>query len=615
MKKVIELLAKLRKQEIKLILKGDDLEIISYKNKISQDQIHEIKLIKDQIILYLESNNKDRSEYTSSIPKIESNLQNYPVSNAQYRLWLASQNEEGSVAYNTPNTVFLDGNYNIDCFQKALHSVIERHEILRTVFKITDTGEVRQYISSLEETKFSIDFKDYRYEEDPEFSCDAYVTEDSYKLFDLEKGPLLRASLLQISDNRYIFYYNMHHIIGDGVSMEILSRDMMTYYKAFVTSTFPDITPLRIQYKDYAVWQLDQLNSSSFQSHKEYWLSKFRNEVTVLDLPTKKKRLPVKTYKGKGIGTYISPEMTSKLRDFTTERGGSLFMGLLAVWKVLIYRYTGQTDITIGNPVAGRDHPDLEDQIGFYINILPLRNKINPDHNFIQLFDQIKENTLDAFDHQMYPFDRLLEDLNLVRNTSRSPLFDMKMDYHGISENGLVFNDNQDLGSCMVKFDLEIDPTEIAGGINMMFKYNTDVYDHGMIEKFILHYQSLLSCLLSDPIKSINDVHYLSKGETVQLLDDFNSIKIDIPTDKTMVDLFLDNVENHPNNLAVVFGETSLTYKELDEKSNRLAHYLISEKAINKGDFIGIHLDIGLDYMISLLGILKAGCAYVSIDT
>ncbi|WP_282082009.1 non-ribosomal peptide synthetase, partial [Aquimarina algiphila] len=144
---------------------------------------------------------------------------------------------------------------------------------------------------------------------------------------------------------------------------------------------------------------------------------------------------------------------------------------------------------------------------------------------------------------------------------------------------------------------------------------NTDVYDHGMIEKFILHYQSLLSCLLSDPIKSINDVHYLSKGETVQLLDDFNSVKIDIPTDKTMVDLFLDNVENHPNNLAVVFGETSLTYKELDEKSNRLAHYLISEKATNKGDFIGIHLDIGLDYMISLLGILKAGCAYVSIDT
>ncbi|WP_282081584.1 condensation domain-containing protein, partial [Aquimarina algiphila] len=496
----LEIIHSAQSKGIKLFVDQGKLAVKKEKNVVLPSSL--INLIKDHksdLISFLETEIESSLGSNNLQIKRIKKSESYSVSDAQYRLWLVSQKEEGSIAYNISSVVNLDRTLDVTSFQEAVNAVIERHEILRTVFRIEETGEVRQYIKSSEEMGFSIDFKDCRGRDDANSYCQKYIETDKNKSFNLIDGPLFRASLLQLSNDRYIFYYNMHHIISDAWSKEVLSRDVMKYYEAYVTDSIPDISPLRIQYKDYAAWQLDELNSSSFQDHKNYWLSQFSTAPPVINLPTSKRRPKIKTYNGRELGIQLSSEITSKLRDFTLERGGTLSMGLLTVWKVLIYRYTGQTDITIGNPVAGRDHPDLEDQIGFYINVLPLRNKINPDHNFIQLFDQIKKNTLLAYKHQMYPFGKLLEDLSYIRDTSRSPLFDIDMDYHVTSKESLNPNSDEgvcDRGTSFAKFDIEFDPIESKDGVYIQIRFNTDVYDHGMIEKFILHYQSLLSCLL-----------------------------------------------------------------------------------------------------------------------
>lgn len=611
--KVKELLVELREQQIKLFLKGDDIKISSYKDIISPEQIQKIKSYKNDIVKYLKSIDENGS--TIPIPTVESSSK-YPMSNAQQRVWILSQTEEGSTAYNLPTEIELVGDYDIDCLERAILSVIERHEVLRTVFNEDEKGEPYQVVLDSKDIKFNMEFCDFRKEKEPQDASKAYIVSDSNTSFDLSNGPLLRVSLLQLSDDKFIFYYNMHHIISDGWSMEILVRDVMKYYDAYVSGVTPEITSLRIQYKDYAAWQLAQINDPKYQEHKEYWFSSLSGVIPTLDLPTKKKRPQTKTFSGKSLGTHISSEIISKLQDFSRKNGGSLFMGLLSVSKVLFYRYTGETDIIIGNPIAGRDHSDLEDQIGVYINTLALRNHIDPNNSFVELYDQIRETTLKSLEHQMYPFDRLLEDLNTRREANRSPLFDILINYLGTAESSsLVANKDEvvHLGKKMVLYDIEIDFTEVAGGIDFIIRYNEDVYEHKIIESFITHYKTLLNELLNDPDKSISNAKYLLDKEKEILLDEFNDTKVLYPKDKTFVGLFLEQTQRTPDAIAIIFENETITYRELDERSNRLAHHLI-EKGVAKEDLVSICIEKNTEMIIGILAVLKSGGAYVPID-
>ncbi|GAA4271397.1 amino acid adenylation domain-containing protein [Aquimarina gracilis] len=611
---VKDLFVKLQEQQIKLFLQGDDIKIASYKNKISPDQIAMIKSNKDEIIKYLKSRNNN--SVMSPIPVIDVET-SYPLSNAQQRVWILSQFEEGSAAYNLPTEIELIGHYDIDCFQRAIKSVIGRHEILRTIFKEDNNGEPCQVILSPEEVSFTIDFRDFRNNENPEEIANAYTLADAYKPFNLSEGPLLRASLLQVSDDKYVFYYNMHHIISDGWSMEILARDVITYYEAYISNSVPEISPLRIQYKDYAAWQLNLLNDASHQEHKEYWLSLLNGEIPTIDLPTNKKRPKEKTYAGKSIGTHISREIISKLQDLAKKRGGSLFMGLLATTKALLYHYTGEKDIVLGNPIAGREHADLENQIGVYINSLALRNQIDPSNNFEELYDQIRTNTLKALEHQMYPFDKLLEDLNGRREANRNPLFDILINYLGVSEvskDGIVGEDIQDLGEKMILFDLEIEITEVKGGVDFIIKYNTDIYDREVVESFILHYKRLLKEFLNNPKASISKVEYLLKDEREKLLERFNDTKKEYDTNETILDMFIEQVSKVPDHIALEFENLEMSYAELNQQSNALADYLIKEKNIQKNDFVSVKLPRSEKLIVSLLALLKVGATYIPVD-
>ncbi|MBC8757727.1 hypothetical protein H2O64_23895, partial [Kordia sp. YSTF-M3] len=385
--------------------------------RISVQDLFEHSILEDHVLLL---SNTVQTDY-NPIPKVAI-AESYPLSNSQLRLWYASQLESNSVAYNMFSSVVLDRSYDIKSFEKAIHYTVDRHESLRTIFKEDAQGNLGQVILSREALEFTVDHKDYRNEENPQAAADAYIASLNYKVFDLSTGPLLRVSLLRISEHTYIFYSAMHHIISDGWSMELLSRDIFGYYKSFASGETPTEAPLRIQYKDYAVWQQAELaGNTEFDTAKDYWLDRLSGELPLIDLPNQKLRPKFKSSNGKYLHTYIDAGLLQQMNTYVSDTDGSLFMLVLSLLNTTLYRYTASKDIIIGSPVAGRNHPDLENQIGFYVNNLAMRTRLDPEASFNELYEKVKHNVLSDFAHQQYPFDTLVEELGLQYDASRTP--------------------------------------------------------------------------------------------------------------------------------------------------------------------------------------------------
>jgi amino acid adenylation domain-containing protein len=345
-------------------------------------------------------------------------------------------------------------------------------------------------------------------------------------------------------------------------------------------------------------------------------------ELPLLELPGTKQRPKIKTYTGNGLNTYIDKTISMKLKKYSEATGGSLFMGLLAAWNILMYKYTGQKDIIIGSPVAGRDHADLEDQIGFYVNTLALRNEIKPEESFDAFFKRLKDKTLKSYNHQMYPFDRLVEELDLQRDTSRSAVFDMMLILQNNGEkrgegdlltrgvNTIV----EDSGHTTSKFDIDIAFHEAGDYLSFSIVYNPDVYEREMVEGLINHYKQLLNTVLENPGEKISQLDFLSQEEKQKLLITFNDTAVAYPQNKTIIDLFEEQVRKTPDQVAVVCEGKELTYQELHERSNQFAHYLQQQYAIGPDDFVGIKQERSEWMIISVLAVLKSGGAYVPID-
>ncbi|MCW3101571.1 MAG: Nonribosomal peptide synthetase, partial [Bacteroidetes bacterium] len=317
----------------------------------------------------------------------------YPLSSSQRRLWVLCQFQESSMAYNMPGVYVFEGIFNKEALGHSFKMLIERHEILRTVFKEDETGEVRQWIQTAEALDFSITYQDLRTDADREEKVKGPVQAFSEKAFDLSAGPLLRASLYQVEENKHVFSYVMHHIISDGWSMEILIREVLSFYNAYVKNEETALAPLPVQYKDYSVWQQQELSAERLKSHKEYWLKQFEGELPVLELQGDKPRPAVKTYNGSSLSCTIGKELSGELKAISQLQGGTLFMGLLAAVNTLLYRYTGQEDMITGSPIAGREHSDLENQIGFYLNTLALRARFSGGDSYTSLLDKIRQLT------------------------------------------------------------------------------------------------------------------------------------------------------------------------------------------------------------------------------
>ena len=540
----------------------------------------------------------------------------YEVSPAQKRLWILDQFKENQVAYNMPIVYHLDGPLDRPAFERALAALVDRHESLRTQF-ITVAGEPQQIIHP--NVGFELVFKDLQAEPTKEEIAGTAVREDLEKPFNLSEGPLLRAQLLQMEAERHLFLFNMHHIISDGCSVDILLREVISLYYAFREGKNNPLPILPIQYKDYTYWQQEQLKSPLSQSHKTYWLDQFAEAVPVLELPTDYPRPAVKTFHGSTFTDQLEPDLSGLVTDFARQEGASIFMVLLASVKALLYRYTGQEDIVVGSPVAGRNHADLENQVGFYVNTLALRTRFGATQHFEELLQQVKTNTLRAYEHQLYPFDWLVDNLSLNRDLSRSPLFDVMVVLQNTSAESIPQMDGVTLTLypqplCISKFDLTFTFSETPNGIGIEAEYNTDLFAPARIRQMISHYQQLLRALIRESKLPIHALTYLSESEKKQLLVDFNQTARAYPADQTVVRLFEAQVAKTPDAVAVVDPSVSWTYRELNACANRVAAYLRHECAVQPEARIGLMAEKSVWMMAGIWGILKAGGAYVPID-
>lgn len=645
MKEVYRILKELKKIGAHIYVENGELNLDVPKGALTLEIAENIKSHRDEIVAFI--SNGSKSFEFSEIPALsetekENGLKSgFAISDAQRRIWVLSQFEDGSVAYNITGKAYLNQEIDIEFFKSAINATIARHEILRTIFKeqqnkaineggTIPTNEIRQWILTPDELNFEIDYRDFRNikaqsdEGKPlkAFEIENYITEDSLKAFDLENGPLIRAALLQTEDEEYVFYYCMHHIISDGWSMDVLSKDVFAYYEAFKENKQTTLEDLKIQYKDYSAWQIAQLNDEVFKAHRSYWLQTLKGELPMLDLPRSKKRPIIKTNNGQGITAFFDARTSAELKKYSQANGGSPFISLLASWNVLMYKYTFQKDFIIGTPIAGREHADLSNQIGFYVNTLALRNKIDPEASFNTFYAQVKENTLKGYSHQMYPFDRLVEELKLQRDTSRSAVFDVMLSYQNVEENaddGVKMDDEKinqitDQGSRTSKFDIDITFEEIKDCIGFKVIFNPDIYEPEIIIGLINHFKEVVRVLLANPEVKISEVDFLSKKEKKELLVSFNPSKVKYPDHETILDLFATCVEKAPANSAVVCRETEWTYKDLDEKSNQLANYLQKRYEIQANDLVGIKLERSKWMIVSILAVLKSGGAYVPID-
>ena len=543
----------------------------------------------------------------------------YPLTAAQNRLWLLSQFEGGSLAYNIPVAVKLKGVVDMAMFERSFQSLIERHEILRTYFKTNEEGVVHQYIKPVSEIGFSIIDKD----------CSSAPGELATGLrqihdqpFDLETAPLLRASMFKVNKNEFVFCVSLHHIISDGWSVELMISEIIKTYNDFIRGGVAGFRPLNIQYKDYALWLNTELQREKHQAAAKYWQQQLSGELPVLQLPAFKPRPSVQTYNGQTITHRFSQTFTHRLHQFSRQQGVTLFMTLMAGIKSLLRRYSGQNDIIIGTPISGRPHPELEHQLGLYLNTLAIRTGFGETNSFLEILKKTKDTLLEGYQHQHYPFDELIGMLNVKRDTSRSALFDVMMVLQ--SQAQLKNFGNGELSGLEVssytfehtssKFDITYTFAETET-LQLSINYNTDIYDLLLIKRMFVHFEELMLRVMENPTLDIETISYISREEKYQLLESFNATLTEYPSDKTIISLFEEQVEKAPGNIAVVFEHRELSYSELNEQSARLANYLITNYHVQPNDLVGIKLERSERMLLAILGVLRSGGAYVPLDT
>lgn len=584
----------------------------------------ELKEIFSNAVLEAQAKLIERAVKTSFIAISPTPIQaSYPMSSSQRRLWILSQFEDGNSANNMPGVYEFEGELDPASLAYAFRLLIERHEILRTVFRADEKGEIRQFIFPAHEIQFSIPDFDLREENQQQEKLKSLLQHEFTKPFELAEGPLVRASLYHTADHKWIFTFTLHHIISDGWSMGIMINELLLFYNSHKKDEPNPLAPLRIQYKDYAVWQQEQLSSETLNGHKDYWLKQFEGELPVIDLPVDRTRPAVKTYNGAVIHKTIAKDLASTFKSFSQEQGATLFMGLLAIVNTLLYRYTGDEDMITGSPIAGREHIDLDDQIGFYVNTLPLRTSFKGTDNFKDLLALVKQVTLGAYEHQIYPFDELVDALNLKGDISRNPLFDVYVELQNNEtsqskktnppENLKVRSHEEEI-NLFSRFDVSFSFVETENELTLSLEYNSDLFDNATALRMAAHIEQLISVIVKEPLVPVQELDYLKDQEKYKLVNEFNLNTSDYPLDKTFIDFFEEQVVNTPDHIAVVFNHNALSYRQLNETVNQLGNYLRQTYKLKPDDLVALRLERSEWVLIAILSVFKSGAAYVPID-
>jgi amino acid adenylation domain-containing protein/FkbH-like protein len=537
------------------------------------------------------------------------------LSFAQQRLWFLDQLEPGSSFYHISAAVRLRGTLDLTALEQSFTEVIRRHESLRTRFGVVN-GVPVQVID--EAPEFSLPVLDLSTEGDREGEARRVATEESQRPFDLSAGPLLRARVLRLREQEHVLLCTMHHIISDGWSMEVLTRELTTLYEAYAKGEPSPLPKLPIQYADYAHWQREWLHGEVLETQLSYWKQQLAGVPAVLELPTDYPRPAVQTFRGARQLLTLSPELTATLKALTQREGVTLFMTLLAAFQTLLSRYSGQDEIVVGTPIAGRNRAETESLVGFFVNTLVLRTDLSRNPGFVELLRRVREAALGAYAHQDVPFELLVEELQPQRDMSRSPLFQVMMVFHNAPAAEVQTNGNLQLGSIGVenhtaKFDLTLAVSETATGhLHTVWEYNTDLFAPATVQRMMKHFQVLLDGVVHNPERQLSELRLLNDEDREQILSDWNSTA-DYPQDKCIHQLFEQQVDRTPDAIAVVIDQDQVTYSDLNERANRLAHYLRGV-GVGRETLVGICVTRSIEMVVGLLGILKAGGAYVPLD-
>lgn len=580
----------------------------------------------------------------------------FPVSFAQQRLWFLDRFEPGSPFYNLPTVVRLQGKLNVAILEQCFQAILQRHESLRTTFTTIDGQPVQEVSSHFDFALRVVNLRELPVSE-REVQARSLTTQDAQRPFALERDSLLRVTLLALDDEEQILLLTMHHIISDGWSMGVILRELAALYKAFSAGEPSPLPNLPIQYADFALWQRNWLQGEVLETQLGYWKQQLDNAPPLLELPSDRPRPTEQTFRGATQVFELSQPLIAALKALSRREDTTLFMTLLAAFKTLLSRYTGQADIVVGSAIANRNRAEIEQLIGFFVNTLVLRTDLSGNPSFKTLLSRVREVTLAAYAHQDLPFEKLVEELQPERSLSHNPLFQVMFQLRNAPMPTLQLAEltltplEVDQGT--TQFDLSFDITEQAGTLQVSVEYSTDLFDSSTISRMFGHFQMLLEGIIANPDQCICYLPLLTTSEEQQLGEWGTGVQgcRRVGGEITVHQLFEAQVERTPNAVAVVFvfdtdqlnprndatqsippvpfnkggaagggitkvalqNRSSITYRELNQRANQIASYL-QKLGVKPEVLVGICVERSSDMVAGMLGVLKAGGAYVPLD-
>lgn len=612
------LLNSLRELDIQLRLDKGRLRYSAPEGVMTADILDKLREHREELVNLLASDNS-RSNTDDNIPSVSRTAEFFPISFAQQRLWFLAQMEGPNAVYNIPMAFRLVGPLHLDALRHALTALVERHEILRCRFTEKEGNPVTQLLpvydplDTVDLTALAQDEQQKRIQKETE----TYALEP----FDLTAGRLLKFRLLQLRQQEHILLCSMHHIISDGWSFNVLLRDWQELYKAYLDDRKPELPVLQIQYLDYAVWQKKHLQGELLDKQLSWWRKQLDGAPQLLELPTDHPRPAVQSYHGARVYAALGPELSQKIQQLSRQQQSTLFMTMLTAFSILLHRWSGQDDILIGTPVAGRMQSQTEHLIGFFANTLILRARLPKHVSFIDLLKQVRDTAFGVYAHQDIPFEHLVEQLKPERSLSHNPLFQVLFLLHN-DENGTfalpdIKMEPLDQEIPVAKFDLTLSVNEHAGQMFCCWEYATDLFEPSTVQRMADHFKVLLEGIVRNSEADIRSLPLLTKEEKRQFVK-WNNTTAEYPENSTLTQLFEEQARKTPDSIALLFKEKQLTYRELNEKANQLAWHI--QRCIpmhteaSGGLLIGVALERSPEMLIAVLAVMKAGAAYVPID-
>ncbi|WP_017653093.1 non-ribosomal peptide synthetase [Fortiea contorta] len=596
----------------------DSLKVFELKNRIEIDFGVAISVadffdganIADLTNQILDQTNYNFHSVYLPISRVETATNKYPLSFTQKQLWFINQLQPGTATYNISVAIHLTEKLNVPVLVRSLNEIIQRHEILRISFDVVNSEPIQKVVDVATLNLSVVDLRDLS-EQQRQTEVQKLSLQEAQSFFDLEKAPLLRAKLLHLTAEKSILILTLHHLVSDGWSINILVKELSAIYQAFLENKPSPLPQLAVKYTDFVYWQQKCLQGEIIAKHLTYWQQQLGGNLPVLQLPTDRPRPPIQTFRGAQQKFVLSTSLTQAIKQLSQQEGTTLFITLLTAFKTLLYRYTGQEDILVGSPIANRNRVELEQLIGCFVNTLVLRTNLESNPTFIELLGRVRKVAIDAYTHQDLPLEKLVEALQPNRDLSYNPLFQVMFVLHNPASNSILKTKEIETGTA--KFDLLLSMIDSEAGLTGTLEYNTDLFNSHTITRMVGHFQTLLEGIVRNSHQRISELPILTPAERQTLLVEWNNTQVNYVQKACIHHLFEAQVEKTPTDVAVIFAHQKLTYRELNNRVNQLAHYL-QNVGVKPETLVGICMERSIEMVIAILAIMKAGGAYLPLD-